>query len=156
MSLLLLLGFGLLTAYIRNSKFSGLGYTLLIAAVTIQFYFLVNAFFTKLQIQPTTDSFDSAESVTLGINKFYSGLTGNTFMDAYMCAIAIYVAYAAIHGRVGPLHVFILTLLGVVGYELNSQIMTRCSMLDVGGSMKVFVFGSTLGLVVSYMLDDRG
>jgi hypothetical protein len=49
----------------------------------------------------------------------------------------------------------ILTVLGTMGYEINSQLMMRFSMLDVGGSMRIFVYGSVLGLVVSAMLSDK-
>jgi hypothetical protein len=84
-------GFGLLTTYINNTGKSGLGFVLLIAAISVQLYLLVNIFFTKLQIQPTNESF------------------------AFACAISIYVAYAAVHGRVGALQVFFITIFGVIG-----------------------------------------
>ena len=40
-------GFGLLFAYNKHLVFSALGFTLLITAITIQWYFLVNAFWAK-------------------------------------------------------------------------------------------------------------
>jgi hypothetical protein len=55
------------------------------------------------------------KDIPIAMTKFYSGPTGNNVLDAFMCAISVYVAYTAIHGRVGPIEVFILSIFGVIG-----------------------------------------
>ena len=43
-------GFGAFYAYNRQLAFSGIGFNLLISFMTIQWYFLINAFWTKVNI----------------------------------------------------------------------------------------------------------
>jgi len=46
-TILLIIGFGLINTYIVRSSFSGMTYTLLIFALTIQHFFLFRAFWSK-------------------------------------------------------------------------------------------------------------
>lgn len=49
-ALVTVLGFGLLFSYNKKLLFSGLGFTLFIFAFVVQYYPLINAFWTKTQI----------------------------------------------------------------------------------------------------------
>lgn len=50
MSILTVIGFGLIFSYNKKLIWSGLGYTFFITAFVLQFYPLINAFWTKTQI----------------------------------------------------------------------------------------------------------
>lgn len=52
-ALVVVLGFGLIFSYNRKLLFSGLGFTFFIFAFVLQYYPLVNAFWTKTQILGT-------------------------------------------------------------------------------------------------------
>lgn len=120
-------------------------------AITVQLYFLVSAFFTKVQLQPSTESFSSVGSSLIELTPFYSKF-GSSFSGALSCALSVYVSYTAFHGRVGPLELFYHTLPTVIGYEINRQLLVRLNVYDSGGSMGIFVFGSLCGFIVSWML----
>ena len=50
---LCIVGFGLLMTYVNKLSWSGIGFAFLIVALTFQYYFLINAFWTKADIQQT-------------------------------------------------------------------------------------------------------
>jgi len=127
------------------------GYTLFILAVTVQLYFLVSAFFTKAQLQPSTQTFATVGASYIELTPLYA-LFGSSFSGALNCALAVYVSYTAFHGRVGTLEVFYHTIITVIGYEINRQTLLRIGSTDNGGSMGIFVFGSMSGLIVSWIL----
>jgi len=144
-------GFALLLSYIRSNSWSGVGYPLFILAVTIQLYFLVSAFLTKIQLQPSSEGINTVGARYIELTPFYSKF-GSSFSGALSCALAVYVSYSAFHGRVGTLEVFYHTLMTVIGYEINRQTLLRLGTTDNGGSMGIFIFGSMSGLVVSWIL----
>lgn len=47
----MLIGFGLYFSYLRNMLWSGLGFNFLIVAGVLQFYPLINGFWTKANVQ---------------------------------------------------------------------------------------------------------
>ena len=48
-----IIGLGGIMSYVTGLKWSGFGFALLITVLCYQYYFLVNAFWTKTDIQPT-------------------------------------------------------------------------------------------------------
>lgn len=74
------------------------------------------------------------------------------------CAIAIIVAFSCVIGRVGLLEMYIMTILGTIGYELNRQICywkfqtVVDNFGDPYGTMNVFVFGGFMGLAAALVL----
>lgn len=46
-----ILGFGLYFSYLKNMIWSGLGFTFLITVIVFQYYFVVNGFWTKANVQ---------------------------------------------------------------------------------------------------------
>ena len=49
-----IIGIGGIMSYVTGLKWSGFGFALLITALSYQYYFLINAFWTKADIQNTT------------------------------------------------------------------------------------------------------
>lgn len=111
MALVTVLGFGLIFSYNKRLLWSGVGFTFFITAFVLQFYPLINAFWTK-----TTLIGDSVLGVTTprfdDDNKTYSiflsretdpGFYENHIESAFRCAIAISIAFSCIVGRAGQL-----------------------------------------------------
>lgn len=65
------------------------------------------------------------------------------------------VAVTPIIGRVGLLEVFLLSLFGTFFYELNSQLLWRLYITDVGYGMRVLIFGPMMGIIAACLLGKR-
>lgn len=105
---------------------SHLGFNILIAALSIQTFFLVNAFWTKAGIYKNspfntqsfyvglipTDTFSAGSDSSLGAN----------LNEALKCALACIVAFSFVIGRAGLLDLYLLTTTGTVVYELARQV----------------------------------
>jgi hypothetical protein len=50
-------GFGLYFSYLKNMLWSGLGFTLLITSLVLQWYVLVNAFWSKANLGTNSTNF---------------------------------------------------------------------------------------------------
>lgn len=139
----------------RHLAWSGIGFTLLVTMITFQYYFLINGFWTKANLQFSKTWFtlpDKSISIFLS-EEFGSSLAtyGNTAAGAFKCALSMVVAFAAISGRGGPLEAIVMIIFGVVLYEVNRQLIGLFS-TDVGGSMSIFLFGGMYGSAVSFIL----
>lgn len=71
------------------------------------------------------------------------------------CGLALIIALMTVIGRVSPLEIFMLSIIGTILYELNDQILWRLFVTDCGYGMRVFVFGGVLGLTSSLILFKR-
>lgn len=127
-------GFGLLFGYTRRLAWSSIGFTFFILAFSIEVYPLVNDFWTKTGIQSNNAVLDFSydkkdynillsdrETATGGTTTYY----GNSITNAIKCALSIAVAFSAVLGRVGHLECLLVSAFGVVGFELNRQIIQQ-------------------------------
>jgi hypothetical protein len=128
---------------------------LLITAISLQLYPLVNAFWTKTRIQqnPNVNDF-SLKDFTLLLSNFdipTGSNYSNTITTCFKCALAVLVAFSAILGRAGPLECLIVSLFGIVGFELNRQIIS-VHVNDSFGTFSIFTFGGFMGLALGFIL----
>jgi len=161
-AILAIIGLGGLMTFQSGLKWSGIGFALLIAAITFQYYFLINAFWNKADIQDTTVTATGGSTgqqlykndFLIFLSESY-GLTaktlGATATGAFKCALTITIAFSALVGRSGPLEILILVLFGGFFYELNRQVVSLVA-YDFGGSMTIFMFGGIMGTVIALML----
>jgi hypothetical protein len=88
---------------------SGLGFTFVIAAGVVQWYVLVNGFWSKANVQVAdTDWSKTYVSTYLSDENGDTSLTGvdtlgNTIVGAFKCALSMSIIFAGIGGRAGPL-----------------------------------------------------
>jgi hypothetical protein len=139
---------------------TGLGFTLLITALSMEMYFMMNAFWSKSGIIDGSQNHFKDTSyfnfyltnLNLGSPKSMTSITGG-----FRCALANMVAFSAIIGRAGPLEALFVAVFGTIGYELNRQILERFS-IDSGGTSAIFIFGGFMGLVIGLFryLAERG
>lgn len=163
LSILAIVGFGLVNAYITNASFSGMSLTLLIFALSIQSYFMVRAFWDKAGTNDpnSVKSFDEEfynriSFANIGQDRANtSDYTHASLVDAIACSIAMLVAYASLIGRIQALEVLIMTAFGAFFYEVNSQLMWRLGITDIGYGMRIFAFGSFMGLISGLLLGRK-
>ena len=62
------------------------------------------------------------------------------------------VAFNPVVGRIGCLEIFFLTFLGSFIYEVNAELIYRWFITDNGFGCRIFLFGSIVGLISSFLL----
>ncbi len=70
-------------------------------------------------------------------------------------AISLTVAFNSVIGRIGLLEVFFLTFFGAFFYEVNAQLIYRWFITDIGYGCRIFLFGSIVGIVSSFLLGKK-
>uniref|UniRef100_A0A8C4USD0 Rh family B glycoprotein n=1 Tax=Falco tinnunculus TaxID=100819 RepID=A0A8C4USD0_FALTI len=126
-----LLGFGLLVAFLGRYRPGSVAISILIVAFAIQWAVLIQGFFSFF------------------LNgKIYVGAQSADF-----CTAAVLISTGAVLGRVNPAQLLLLTLLGVTLFTLNEYILlSLMGVSDSGGSLTVHTFGAYFGLMVSRIL----
>lgn len=104
-NVMMLIGFGFLMTFIKNYTFSTLAYTFFINAVIVQLYLLFQTFWHTV--------FDSD-----GYN-FQILITEKNFTSASYSVASMLIAFGAIIGKVGPLELLVVSVIGIFGYTLN-------------------------------------
>lgn len=99
-------GFGLVFSLAQYKVWSSLGFTLLITALTFQLYFLVSGLWTNVNISQANKTLSWGGKLPVYLtdsNTSNVQTYGMTAVQAFKCALANSVAFAAIGGRAGPL-----------------------------------------------------
>jgi positive regulator of sigma E activity len=156
LALLTIAGFGLVFSYLKRLAWSGIGFAFLITALCVEIYPLVNAFWTKVRLDnnPTSNTFTSSKFFTLLVSNFdvpTGANYANTITTGFKCALAVLAAFSSILGRAGSLECLIVTLFGIVGFELNRQIIINLA-TDSFGTYSIFTFGGFMGLALGFIL----
>jgi hypothetical protein len=146
---------------------SGIGFTFFILAFSIEVYPLINDFWTKTGIQSNNVALDFSngnkdyniflsdrETATGGTATYY----GNSITNAIKCALSVAVAFSAVLGRAGHLECLLVSAFGVVGFELNRQIIQQNQGTDTFGTFYIFTFGGFMGLGLGLLslIRERG
>lgn len=145
-------------AYLKRLIWSALGFALLVTALSLEFYPLANAFWIKVGIQDNPNFTDfSSKSFTLLLSNFEikaGSNYSNTITTCFRCALAVLVAFSSILGRAGSLECLIVSLFGIVGFELNRQVISNLG-TDSFGTFSIFTFGGFMGLALGFILRIR-
>ncbi|XP_052652563.1 ammonium transporter Rh type B [Harpia harpyja] len=129
-----LLGFGLLVAFLSRYGPGSVAISILIMAFAIQWAVLIQGF------------------LHFFLNgKIYMG--AQSMVSADFCTAAILISTGAVLGRVNPVQMLLLTLMGAILSTLNEYILlSLMGVRDSGGSLTVHTFGAYFGLMVSWIL----
>ncbi|NXF53923.1 RHBGB protein, partial [Oceanites oceanicus] len=129
-----LLGFGLLVAFLSRYGPGSVAISILLVAFAIQWAILIQGF------------------LYFFLNgKIYVG--AQSMVSADFCTATILISTGAVLGRVNPVQMLLLTLLGVTLFTLNEYILlSLMGVSDSGGSLTVHTFGAYFGLMVSRIL----
>jgi hypothetical protein len=134
----------------------------MIMVFTVQYYFIIRSFWVgvglgnddyKNTLAEGPYSFIRILSGDYRLNSSFTTQVGMT--DAIVCALSILVAYMAIAGRVGSFQVFFLCFFGVFFYSFNETAIWRHQIADNGYSMRLFLYGSSFGLMTAFILRIR-
>ncbi|NXP09751.1 RHBGB protein, partial [Thinocorus orbignyianus] len=129
-----LLGFGLLVAFLGRYGPGSMAISILVVAFAIQWAVLIQGF---LYFFPN--------------GKIYVGAA--SMVSADFCTAAILISTGAVLGRVNPVQLLLLTLLGVTLFSINEYILlSLLEISDSGGSLTVHTFGTYFGLMISRIL----
>ncbi|NXW10402.1 RHBG protein, partial [Fregetta grallaria] len=129
-----LLGFGLLVAFLGRYGPGSVAISILVVAFALQWAILIQGF------------------LYFFLNgKIYVG--AQSMVSADFCTAAILISTGAVLGRVNPVQMLLLTLLGVTLFTLNEYVLlSLMGVSDSGGSLTVHTFGAYFGLMVSRIL----
>jgi len=117
----------------------------------------MNALWAKASIYSNnifSDSFNIKHLSLYLSNMDNAKYQNNTITAAIKCALAIIIAFGAVIGRIGPLETLIMTVVGVIGYELNRNICINLGQ-DAFGTFSIFAFGGFLGLTLGVFMMVR-
>lgn len=153
----------MIAGYIERSTVTGMAFTLLIFALTVQNFFIFRNFWNRIGVNDSgaTTNFSSTSYPYINFINFGNDLQVNnqlpsaSFLDAVGAALAMYAGYTGVIGRIGMGEVFFLTWIGTFIYEVNSQILWRLFIPDNGYPSRAFAYGGMLGLVSSFILGKR-
>ncbi|XP_028513526.1 ammonium transporter Rh type B [Exaiptasia diaphana] len=130
---LVVVGFGLLLLFLKKYGFSGLGYTFLIAGVTMQWAAVMDGFLNMKN-----------DKIQLGINSLVTG---------DLATLTVIITFGAILGKTSNLQLMVIAFFEVTYYILNRNICTKyLQAVDYGGGMYIHLFGSCFGLMVTRIL----
>ena len=108
-----------------------------------------NIRFSNLQHYDFTTSTDPTRAAINDDMQYF------TVGSAIACAISMFVALSPLIGRVGPGEALTLCFLGNIGYTFNEAIFWRLGIQDNGYSLRIFLYGSTAGIITSIFLGRR-
>lgn len=136
----------------------------MIIAFTIQLYFLMANFWITARLSDgnSSNTYPSYNQVFNYIrlsgtsNMAYSKLINEvTLSQAIACAISMFVGIFPVLGRVGPMEVLLICLIGTFAYALNEGVFWNLFIEDNGYGMRIFLFGSSMGIITSLILGKR-
>jgi hypothetical protein len=153
----------MVAGYIEKSAATGMTFTLLIFALTVQNFFIFRNFWNRIGVNDPNASVSLSTFDYPYINyiNFGNDLQSNyqlpsaSLLDAIGASLAIYAGYTCVIGRIGFGEVFFLSWIGTFIYEANSQILWRLFIPDNGYPSRGFAFGGMMGLVSSIILGKR-
>lgn len=153
----------MVAGYIERSTVTGMAFTLLIFALTVQNFFIFRNFWSNVSVNDPSASANFGSSNYPNINYINYGndlqasyrLPSASFLDAIGAALAMYAGYTAVIGRIGLGEIFFLTWIGTFIYEVNAQILWRLYIPDNGYPSRAFAYGGMLGLVSSLVLGKK-
>ena len=159
--MLLLVGFGLVSTYLKGSALTGMTLNFIMVAFTIQWYFLVKKFWYAInlgdpnnQVQLSHNPYNIRLSPKLHIKDGVDiqDMQFFTLSQAVASAIAMFIFLWPMLGRIGPGKAIVLCFIGNFFYTLNEVAFWRLNIADNGYGMKIFLFGSVAGIVASKLL----
>uniref|UniRef100_A0A673JM83 Rh blood group, D antigen n=1 Tax=Sinocyclocheilus rhinocerous TaxID=307959 RepID=A0A673JM83_9TELE len=121
---MIFMGFGFLATFLGFSGFSGSGFSVLLAAMAIQWAVLMNGFLLP-QRHHRREIHINMKSV----------------IEAELCAASALVAMGAVHGKTNPVQLLLMALVEVTGFVVNQWILRTL----LSSIMLLHVFGALFG-----------
>ncbi|XP_076788797.1 ammonium transporter Rh type B isoform X2 [Arvicanthis niloticus] len=127
-------GFGFLMVFLHRYGFSSVGFTFLVATLTLQWATLLQGFLHSFR----------GGYIYVGVE---------SLINADFCAGAVLISFGAVLGKTGPAQLLLMALLEAVLFSVNEFIqLSLLGVRDAGGSMTIHTFGAYFGLFLSRVL----
>ncbi|KAM7314082.1 ammonium transporter Rh type A [Ixodes scapularis] len=135
-NVMVFVGFGFLMTFLKRYSFSAVGFTLLIAALTIQWAILMRG---------AWDTHDG---------KILIDVTG--MIGAEFTAAVVLISFGAVLGKTSPLQLLVMAIIEVVIFACNEHLgIEKLFAVDIGGSIFLHTFGAYFGLAVTFVLNKK-
>jgi ammonium transporter Rh len=136
--IMIFIGFGFITTFLRKHGFSSIGYTFIIAAIVLQLHPLFSELWNGL------------------FNKYFTKIKFDvlTFILGDFAACTVLISYGAMLGKIDIFQLVTLGVFETIFYSLNEHLCKLLVIRDTGGSMSVHLFGALFGLACSKMLKN--
>ncbi|KAB5582105.1 hypothetical protein PHYPO_G00183350 [Pangasianodon hypophthalmus] len=131
------LGFGFLATFLTRYGFSSSGFSMLVAALAVQWATILNGFLLFR-------SFNWKIRIQL-----------KSLVDAELCAASTLVAMGAIYGKTNPVQLLVFALIEVTGFVLNQwliQTMLQTRTHWLYSIVLINIFGALFGVMTSRFL----
>ena len=163
-NLMVFVGYGFLSAFLKTHSWTSVAYNLLIGAYALQITILLQGPFHQIFSSPEVGSTAGGSTQAGGFQKI--SLSVDSLILGDFGAAAVLVSFGAIVGKVSVFQLWIIATFEVILYSLNEALCTNIlKTVDMGGAMYVHVFGAYFGLATSFFfrpgkaikdLDGRG
>ncbi|GAB6024250.1 hypothetical protein CHUAL_008946 [Chamberlinius hualienensis] len=133
-----LLGFGFLLTFLKRYSYCGIGFTLYLSAILVQWSILCDGFF----------NFENG----------YILLSIDDFISANMSVMAGLIAWSALLGKLNPLQLLVMALVqmpfqSTLKFLIHNVYQIKINQaIDHGSSMSCHLFGSLFGLAASVVI----
>jgi len=136
-------GFGFLTAFLKTHSWTSVAYNFMIAAYALQLTILSVGFWQQALADETEDwKKISIEIPSLIIGDFGAG--------------TVLISFGAILGKCSLIQLWCLATIEIIFYAMNMSICgEHLGVVDVGGCMYVHMFGAYFGMAASYFFQNH-
>ncbi|XP_051503884.1 rh blood group, D antigen [Myxocyprinus asiaticus] len=137
---MIFMGFGFLATFLVRYGFSGSGFNMLVAAMSIQWAILMNGFLLPQRHHS---------------REIYVNL--KSLIEAELCAASALVAMGAVHGKTNPVQLQLMAMVEVTGFVVSQWILRTLLHADpLYSFMLLHIFGALFGVMVSWVLHREG
>ncbi|XP_072533481.1 rh blood group, D antigen [Salminus brasiliensis] len=130
------LGFGFMATFLVRYGFSSVGFSMLVAAMAVQWATLLNGF------------------LLISSSSWKIRMKIQSLVDAELCASSALVAMGAVHGKTNPVQLLLMSLMAVTGFVVN-QWLIHTLFKTLASFMSLHVFGALFGVMTSWVLYRR-
>ena len=136
--IMMVVGFGYLMTFISGYSISAAAFSLLVTVIAFQWSIFTEAFFNQLYTQEWA----------------YISIDIDSLLYSLYATAAVLISFGAIIGKVSPYQLYFVTIIELLFYSLNNQIMQIgvLNTIDCGGTIVIHMFGAFFGLSLSFMI----
>ncbi|KAH6931635.1 hypothetical protein HPB50_026144 [Hyalomma asiaticum] len=135
-NVMVFIGFGFLMTFLKRYGFGAVGFTLLIAALSIQWAAIVRGVWHARKGWILVDVL--------------------SLVGAEFAAASVLISFGAVLGKTSPLQLVVMAAVEVVLFACNEHLgVGEFKAVDIGGSIFLHMFGAYFGLAVSFMLNKK-
>ncbi|KAH7945630.1 hypothetical protein HPB49_013423 [Dermacentor silvarum] len=135
-NVMLFVGFGFLMTFLKRYGYGAVGFTLLIAALSIQWAAIVRGVWHAQKGWIVVDVL--------------------SLVGAEFAAASVLISFGAVLGKTSPLQLVVMAAVEVVLFACSEHLgVDLLKAVDIGGSIFLHMFGAYFGLAVSFVLNKK-